>query len=114
MYTQSIKYYESDVTPVEVANIRPFQITSSSPEKLLHPLSIVTIKQVTNRLVEFVRAGSVRKIGDRYFYSGFEPARLRVQSLKILPNEMKPKPVELIRKPRVTKSKVVKEEALLV
>jgi hypothetical protein len=115
MNTQSIKYYEDDLTPVAVANIRPFQITATNPEKPLHSLSIITVKQVTNRVVEFVRAGSVRKIGDRYFYTGFEPARLRVPSLKVLPTEMKPgEPTEAPKKPRVAKSKAVKEEALAV
>jgi hypothetical protein len=115
MYSPSIKYYEDDVTPVAVANIRPFQITATNPEKLLHPLSIITIKRVTNRIVEFVRSGSVRKIGDRYFYTGFEPSRLRMQSLKILPNEMKPEVPKVIPEdPPKKKRKVAKEEALTV
>jgi hypothetical protein len=89
-YPQPIKYYQSDVTPVVVSKQRPFEITSAAPEKpTLHPLELITIDRVTNKLHIFVREGAVRKIGDRYFSTGFHPARLQIPSLKILPDSKK-------------------------
>jgi hypothetical protein len=83
---QPIKYYQSDVIPVVMSKKRPFEITAASPEKTLHPLELITIDRVTNKLHTFIREGAVRKIGNRYFSTGFHPSRLQIPSLKVLPD----------------------------
>ena len=93
-YPQPIKYYQSDVTPIEVSKQRPFEITPVTPENTLqtprlHPLSLVTIDRVTNKLLIFIREGVVRKIGDKYYVTGHHPAKLQIPSLRILPDSKK-------------------------
>jgi hypothetical protein len=83
---QPIKYYQSDVVPIVISKQRPFEITPVAPEKTLHPLELITIDRVTNKLHTFIREGAVRKIGSRYFATGFHPSRLQIPSLKVLPD----------------------------
>jgi hypothetical protein len=80
-----LKYYQADVIPISVSKQRPFEITPVTPEKhTLHPLSLVTIERVTNKLLIFIREGAVRKVGDKYYATGYHPVRLQIPSLKIL------------------------------
>jgi hypothetical protein len=88
---QPIKYYQSDVIPISVSKQRPFEITPVAPENALqapnlHPLSLVTIDRVTNKLLIFIREGVVRKIGAKYYATGHSPARLQIPSLRIIPD----------------------------